>query len=312
MSSYSADSLSNRPVTSGQDGGVFRSERQGSSFPREKNVTVPMVREAKRSGIRVVMTTAYDAPTARIAHEAGVDVILVGDSLGMVVLGRDNTLSVTVEEVCHHTAAVTSQTLRPLVVADMPFLSYHVSVQDTIRNAGRLIVEGGAAAVKIEGGRKRLHMITALLDAEIPVMGHLGLTPQSVHAMGGFRVQGKAIAKAEEIIADAAALAEAGVFAMVLEGIPAELAAIITEDVGVPTIGIGAGAACDGQVLVLHDLLGLTANRVPKFVRVYADLADVAVNAVQQYAQDVRAGTFPEKAESYTLPTEVAAKLRGV
>ncbi len=276
---------------------------------RLEPVTVPLVRASKGRGVPLVMTTAYDAPTARIADAGGVELILVGDSVGMVVLGRDDTLRVTVDEMIHHTAAVTSQSPRALVVGDMPFLSYHVSVEETIRNAGRFITEGGASAVKIEGGRKRSRMIRALLDAEIPVMGHIGLTPQSVNAMGGFRVQGKARAQAEELLADAAALAEMGVFAMVLEGIPAELAKVITDDVDVPTIGIGAGPDCDGQVLVIHDLLGLTIGRAPKFVRKYADLNEQAVAAVSRYAADVRERQFPSAAESYTMPPDVAVAL---
>jgi len=282
-----------------------------SAIPADRKVTVPAVRAAKSSAVPLVMTTAYDASTARIADRAGVDLILVGDSLGMVVLGRDDTLRVSVDDMVHHTAAVTSQRPRALVVGDMPFMSYHVSLEDTVRNAGRLVVEGGAECVKIEGGRKRLRAIGALLDAEIPVMGHLGLTPQSVNAMGGFRVQGRVREQAEELLQDAAALAEAGVFAIVLEGVPAELARIVTADVGVPTIGIGAGPHCDGQVLVVHDLLGLTEGHVPKFVRRYAELGDLAVAAMSHYAQDVRSGDFPGPEESYKLPPEVAAALRG-
>jgi 3-methyl-2-oxobutanoate hydroxymethyltransferase len=291
----------------------------GTRIPDRRDrpkVTVPAVRAAKRMpdrhGEPLVMTTAYDAATARIADAAGVDLILVGDSLGMVVLGRDDTLQVTLDEMVHHTKAVTSQAPKALVVGDMPFLTYHVSREETVRNAGRLVVEGGAECVKIEGGRKRLRMISALLDAEIPVMGHLGLTPQSVNAMGGYRVQGKVREQAEELLADAAALAEAGVFALVLEGIPAELAQIITDDIDVPTIGIGAGPHCDGQVLVMHDLLGLTDGHVPKFVRRYADVGAMAVEAVARYAADVRSGAFPAAQESYELPAEIHDALVGI
>lgn len=297
-----------RPLASGDpDRAAPRSAL--TAVPADRKVTVPAVRAAKGCGTPLVMTTAYDAATARIADRGGVDLILVGDSLGMVVLGRQDTLRVTVDEMIHHTAAVTSQRPRALVVGDMPFLSYHVSREDTVRNAGRLVVEGGAECVKIEGGRKRLRVIGALLDAEIPVMGHLGLTPQSVNAMGGFRVQGKVREQAEELLQDAAALAEAGVFAIVLEGVPAELARIITADVGIPTIGIGAGPHCDGQVLVIHDLLGLTDGHVPKFVRRYADLGALAVDAVSRYAEDVRLRGFPGAEESYRLPSDVAAAL---
>lgn len=283
---------------------------------QRRKTTVPAVRAAKRSGPNdaapLVMTTAYDAATSRIADLAGVDLILVGDSLGMVVLGREDTLQVTLDEMIHHTKAVTSQSPKALVVGDMPFLTYHVSREETVRNAGRLVVEGGAECVKIEGGRKRLRMISALLDAEIPVMGHLGLTPQSVNTMGGYRVQGKIREQAEELLADAAALAEAGVFALVLEGIPAELAQIITDDIDVPTIGIGAGPHCDGQVLVMHDLLGLTDGHVPKFVRQYADIGAMAVDAVSRYAADVRSGAFPSAEESYALPGEIHDALVGI
>ncbi|MCE7884012.1 MAG: 3-methyl-2-oxobutanoate hydroxymethyltransferase [Actinobacteria bacterium ATB1] len=280
-----------------------------SSRDDRKKVSVPAVKAAKGSGTPLVMTTAYDAATARIADLGGADMILVGDSLGMVVLGREDTLKVTLDEMVHHTKAVTSQNPKALVVGDMPFLSYHVSREETVRNAGRLIQEGGAECVKIEGGRKRLRMIGALLDAEIPVMGHIGLTPQSVNAMGGFKVQGKVLEQAEALLGDAAALAEAGVFAIVLEGVPAELAGIITQDVDVPTIGIGAGAACDGQVLVIHDLLGLTSGHVPKFVRQYADLGTQAVQAMTAFAEDVRTGAFPSREESYALPEDVAGAL---
>ena len=283
-----------------------------SSSPASRRVTVPDIRSAKGSARPLVMTTAYDAPTARIADRAGVDIILVGDSLGMVVLGRSDTLRVTLDEMVHHTAAVASQSPRALIVGDMPFLSYHVSREDTVRNAGRLVQEGGAECVKIEGGQKRLHMIGALLDAEIPVMGHIGLTPQSMNVMGGFKVQGKIRAQAEALLADAAALAEAGVFSIVLEGVPAELARLITEDVGVPTIGIGAGPDCDGQVLVIHDLLGLSDGHVPKFVRQYADLNTVAIQAVEQFAEDVRNGAFPTQNESYAFPKEVGDAILGV
>lgn len=280
----------------------------GAGAGRPK-VTVPDVRTAKHAKIPLVMTTAYDAATARIADLGGADMILVGDSLGMVVLGRNDTLRVTVDEMVHHTRAVTSQHPSALVVGDMPFLSYHVSREETVRNAGRLVQEGGAECVKIEGGRKRLRMIGALLDAEIPVMGHIGLTPQSVNAMGGFKVQGKVLEQAEGLLGDAAALAEAGVFAIVLEGVPAELARIITDDVDVPTIGIGAGPACDGQVLVIHDLLGLTSGHVPKFVRQYADLGAQAIAAMSAFAEDVRSGDFPSREESYAIPDDVAAAL---
>ena len=280
------------------------------SAPNSAPITVPGVASRKvRDGAEpLVMVTAYDAPGARIASEAGADLILVGDSLAMVVLGYDDTLQVTVADIAHHTAAVARAKPRPLIVADLPWMSYHVSTEDTVRNAAQLI-RAGAEAVKLEGGRKRLPMVEALVDAEIPVMGHLGLTPQSVHAMGGFKVQGKDSAAALALVADAKALAHAGCFAIVLEGVPTEVARLVTDAVDVPTIGIGAGPGCDGQVLVYHDLLGIEDRLAPKFVRRYADLKTAAVDAVAAYAADVRSGAFPAAAESYHLGAEVAETL---
>jgi 3-methyl-2-oxobutanoate hydroxymethyltransferase len=271
-------------------------------------VTVPAIRGRKHAGPPLVMVTAYDAPGARIADEAGVDMILVGDSLAMVVLGYDNTLSVTVEDMAHHTAAVARARPHALVVADLPWLSYHVSVEDTVRNAATLI-RAGAQAVKLEGGAKRLPMVRALVDAEIPVMGHLGLTPQSVHAMGGFKVQGKETAAARILVQDGIDLAAAGCFSMVLEGVPDTVARLVTDAVPVPTIGIGAGRWCDGQVLVFHDLLGLQDRITPKFVRRYASLKADAVSAVSAFAADVRGGRFPADEESYHLTADVALTL---
>ncbi|HEX9545864.1 MAG TPA: 3-methyl-2-oxobutanoate hydroxymethyltransferase [Acidimicrobiales bacterium] len=271
-------------------------------------VTAPAIRARKGSGEPLVMVTAYDAPGARIADEAGVDMILVGDSLAMVVLGYEDTLSVTVDDMAHHVAAVARAKPRPMVIADLPWMSYHVSVEDTVRNAARLI-RAGAQAVKLEGGRKRVPMIGALLDAEIPVMGHVGLTPQSVHAMGGFKVQGKEVAAATELVADAEAIVSSGCFSIVLEGVPDRVAQMITEAVPVPTVGIGAGRWCDGQVLVFHDLLGLEDRVLPKFVRRYASLKADAVTAMTAYANDVRTGRFPSDDESYHLSSEVARRL---
>src|SRR5581483_12170509 len=275
---------------------------------REK-MTVPSVL-ARKGKTKLTMVTAYDAPTACIADRAGADMILVGDSLAQLVLGYEDTLSVTVDDMIHHTAAVTRARPQALVIGDMPWLSYHLSVEDAVRNAGRFIREAKAGAVKLEGGRKRLPVISAILAAEIPVMGHLGLTPQSVHTFGGYKVQGKNERAARELIADAQALAEAGVFAIVLEGVPTMLASIITERIAVPTIGIGGGPDCDGQVLVFHDVLGLHSDRLPKFVRRYASLADTATEALQQFFADVQAGTFPSNAESYHLDEETAQALR--
>ena len=275
---------------------------------REK-VTVPAIR-ARKGGPKIKMVTAYDAPSARIADRAGADMILVGDTLAHVVLGYDDTLPATVEVMIHHTAAVARAKPGTLIVGDMPWLSYHVSVEEAVRNAGRFIREGRAECVKLEGGRKRLAVIEAILAAEIPVMGHLGLTPQSIHVMGGYRVQGKRAEAARELVADAQALAAAGVFAIVLEGVPDVLAQIVTQEVPVPTIGIGAGPHCDGQVLVYHDVLGLYEGRVPKFVRQYAHLADVATEALQGFFADVQAGTFPSDVESYHMDEESARTLR--
>jgi 3-methyl-2-oxobutanoate hydroxymethyltransferase len=261
----------------------------------------PAIRARKGDGSRLVMVTAYDAPSARIADDAGVDVILVGDSVGMVVLGYEDTLPVTVDDMVHHTAAVARARPGALVVADMPWMSFHVSQEETVRNAAAL-VRAGAGAVKLEGGRKRLPAIAAILDAEIPVMGHLGLTPQSVHALGAYKVQAREFDAARALVDDARALAGVGCFSIVLECVPDAVASMVTEAVPVPTIGIGAGASCDGQVLVFHDLLGLTHGRAPKFVRRYASLAEEATAAVARYADDVRAGRYPSEAESYRFP----------
>jgi len=273
-------------------------------------VTVPAVRARKvRDGSEpMVMVTAYDAPGARIASEAGVDMILVGDSLAMVVLGYDDTLQVTVDDIAHHTAAVARAKPDPLIVADLPWLSYHVSVEDTVRNAA-VLVRAGAEAVKLEGGTKRIPMIEAIVDAEIPVMGHIGLTPHSVHAMGGFKVQGKSSDAAMQLVNDAKALQHAGCFAIVLEGVPTEVAKLVTEAVDVPTIGIGAGPDCDGQVLVYHDVLGIEDRMAPKFVRRYAEVKKSSVEAIAAYAADVRTKAFPGPDESYHLAADVAETL---
>ncbi|HLZ60781.1 MAG TPA: 3-methyl-2-oxobutanoate hydroxymethyltransferase [Ktedonosporobacter sp.] len=272
-------------------------------------VTIQSI-QARKHGPKLTMVTAYDAPGAQIVDRAGVDMILVGDSLATTVLGYEDTLPVTVDMMLHHTAAVTRSRPGALVIADMPWLSYHISPEEAVRNAGRLIREGRAEAVKLEGGRKRLPVIEAILAAEIPIMGHLGLTPQSIHAMGGYKVQGKTIEAARELIEDARALAEAGIFALVLEGIPDTLAEIITREIAIPTIGIGAGPHCDGQVLVFHDVLGLNTNRLPKFVRQYASLAEVATEALQRYCSDVQAGTFPADKESYHLEESVLQQIK--
>jgi 3-methyl-2-oxobutanoate hydroxymethyltransferase len=261
--------------------------------------TVPAVRDGK-NGHPLVMVTAYDYPGARIADEAGVDLILVGDSVGEVVLGYESTLQVTVDDMAYHVGAVARARPDAVVVADLPWLSFHISVEDTVRNAA-VLVRAGAQAVKLEGGRRRVPSIEALVAAEIPVMGHIGLTPQSIHAMGGYRVQGRKLDEAAALVDDARALAAAGCFAIVLEGIPQEVARRVTQAVPVPTIGIGAGRHCDGQVLVFHDVLGLDDRREPKFVRRYASLKADAIAAISAFASDVRQGSFPAEHESYHM-----------
>lgn len=270
----------------------------------QEKITVHDV-QARKAGPKLKMVTAYDTPMAVVADQAGSDIILVGDSLADNMLGFPDTLAATVDMMVHHSAAVARAHPRALVVGDLPWLSYHVSTAETVRNAGRLVREGHVDAVKLEGGRKRLPMIEAILAAEIPVMGHLGLTPQSVRAMGGYRVQGRQANPALELLEDARALASAGIFALVLEGMPDVLARTITESITVPTIGIGAGPHCDGQVLVLHDVLGLhTDKRPPKFVRQYAHLADTAVQALRAFFDDVQSGNFPNESESYHMGAE--------
>jgi 3-methyl-2-oxobutanoate hydroxymethyltransferase len=271
--------------------------------------SAPDVVARKGSGTPLVMVTAYDAPGARVVDEAGVDMILVGDTLAMVVLGYEDTLHVTIDDMTHHIAAVARAKPKALVVGDLPWMSYHVSREETVRNAAAL-VRAGAGAVKLEGGEKRVDMVRAILDAEIPVMGHVGLTPQSIHAFGGWRVQGKTLDAARLIVDDAVALAEEGCFAVVLECVPDAVARLVTDAIPVPTIGIGAGRHCDGQVLVYHDLLGLQDWLRPKFVRRYADGHADAVAAVAQFAADVRDGTFPSSEETYHAADDVADALR--
>jgi len=277
--------------------------------PVEK-ITIPSLQARKAVGPKIVCLTAYDFPTARILDERGVDLILVGDSLGMVVLGYENTVPVTMDEMIHHTRAVTRAARRALVVGDMPYFSFHLGPEETVRNASRFLKEGGASAVKIEGASaKRLKLVKAMVEAEIPVMGHVGLTPQSILKLGRYKVKGKVASEAKRIVEDAVRLEEAGAFAVVLESIPVEVAALVTRAVGIPTIGIGAGPACDGQVLVFHDVMGYSTGYMPKFVRRYADLNGVMGVAIAAYAADVRAGRFPDDATSYHLRPEVAAEL---
>jgi 3-methyl-2-oxobutanoate hydroxymethyltransferase len=266
--------------------------RPAESTPSRKRMTVPKVR-ARKGGERLVMVTAYDATFARMLDEGGADLLLVGDSLGMVVQGNDDTLSVTVDDIIYHCRAVARGTRYAHIVGDMPFLSYNVTPEEAVRNAGRILAEGRAHSVKLEGGRPVVPVIERLVGAGIPVMAHVGLTPQSVHAMGGFRVQGRDDASAQRILDDAHAVAEAGAYALVLEGIPADLAERITAAIDIPTIGIGAGAQCDGQVLVCYDMLGLTPDLRPKFVRRFDELFDRGKQAMEQYSAAVRSGEFP-------------------
>jgi 3-methyl-2-oxobutanoate hydroxymethyltransferase len=281
-----------------------------SVVPRQGDdkVTVPELLRRKSSAAdsspqnpsqKIVCLAAYDYPTSRLADQAGIDVILVGDSLGMVVLGYQSTLPVTLEEMLHHTRAVRRGTRRALVVADMPYGSYHTDIAESLRNAVRFVKEGGAEAVKVEGGERRLELIARLTEAEIPVMAHVGLTPQSLNALGGYRVQGKTADAAEQLLRDARAVEAAGAFAVVLEAVPRDLAAGITRELRIPTIGIGAGPDCDGQILVVNDLLGLTFGQTPKFARQYANVGETISSAVRDYCADVRSGTFPSDAESY-------------
>jgi 3-methyl-2-oxobutanoate hydroxymethyltransferase len=289
-------------------------QNEGSPKPDAPaaRLSAPAIRGLK--GIRkIAALTAYDAPTAQLLDRAGIDVLLVGDSVEMVVYGASDTLAATLDRMVAHAKAVSASARRALVVGDLPYLTYHTTTEEAVKYAARFVVEGGCRAVTGEGGARRLPMIRAILDAEIPVMGHIGLTPQSVNALGGFKVQGKRRREAERILDDAKKLADAGIFSLVLECVPSELAARITEAVGVPTIGIGAGPACDGQILVVHDMIGLKAegSKTPRFVRKYADVGAVITDAVSRYVEDVRAGTFPSEAESFAAegdsqPTPIA------
>jgi 3-methyl-2-oxobutanoate hydroxymethyltransferase len=289
---------------------IFPTGGNGSTSDK---VTVPDLLQRKTLAAgsqnkKITCLTAYDYPTARLVDEAGVDVVLVGDSLAMVMLGHDSTLPLTLDEALHHTKAVRRGVARALVVADMPYGSYHGDISESLRNAMRFVKEAGAEAVKIEGGERRLELIARLTEAEIPVMGHIGLTPQSVNALGGYRVQGKTPNAAEQVLRDARAVEAAGAFSIVLEAIPRELAAEITKAVRIPTIGIGAGPDCDGQVLVLHDLLGLTFQNPPKFARRYANVGEAILKAVREYCADVESGRFPTDAESYHAPANVKGR----
>jgi 3-methyl-2-oxobutanoate hydroxymethyltransferase len=264
----------------------------------------------KHDKTKISMVTAYDYPSGKAVEEAGADLILVGDSLGMVVLGYDTTLPVTIEDMIHHTKAAKRGAKETFIVSDMPFLSANVSIPDTVRNAGRLIQEARADAVKVEGGREMIDEIRALIRANIPVMGHLGLTPQAVNQLGGFKLQGKDISSAKRIYEDALLLQEAGCFAIVLELVPTPLAALISDALQIPTIGIGAGDGCDGQVLVIHDLLGITSDYMPRFVKQYASVYETMVAAVKNYSQEVRDGVFPGSAHQFGMKEDVLNSLR--
>lgn len=271
-------------------------------MPDRKPVTIPELIARKSRGERIVMVTAYDYPTALYADQAGVDAILVGDTLAMVVLGYDTTLPVTMEEMLHHVRAVARARPKALVIADMPFLSYQVSPEEALRNAGRMLKEGGAAAVKLEGGERTAPVVARLVQAGIPVLGHVGLTPQSVHELGGFRVQAREPASARQLLQDALALEAAGAFGVVLELVPAEVARVVTRRLRIPTIGIGAGPDCDGEVQVLHDLLGLFEWFVPRHTKRYAELGRAIREAVQRYAEEVRARAFPAEENTFHQP----------
>ncbi len=272
---------------------------------KSKKVTVPLIKSYKSKGKKITMVTAYDYPTASIVDEAGVDIILVGDSLGNVVLGYENTLPVTMQEMLHHTKAVRRGVKRALLVADMPYLSYQIDLKDALINAGRFVKEAGAEAVKIEGGSKNIDLIKRLIDCEIPVMGHIGLTPQSLLKFGGYKVQGKTQSKIHELIKDSKELEKVGVFSIVLEGIPYEVSKIITQSLSIPTIGIGAGPFCDGQVLVFHDLVGLSPEPIPKFVKKYLNARELFINALKNYIKDVENNVFPDIEHSYKLPQKL-------
>jgi 3-methyl-2-oxobutanoate hydroxymethyltransferase len=265
----------------------------------KKKITIPEVLQMKLDGRRITVLTAYDFPFARLVDGGGVDVILVGDSAGVVFAGHDTTLPVTMEEMLYHVKAVRRADPRALVVADMPFMSYQTGIEDACRNCGRMIKEGGAEAVKVEGGMNMANVIRAVSSIDIPVMAHIGLTPQSIHRMGGYKVQGRK-EQADRILEDAHAVQKAGAFAVVLEGIPSRLAAEITAELTIPTIGIGAGPACDGQVLVIHDILGLCEKYSPKFVKHYAELGPVISDAVKRYVDEVRSGEFPTEEHSFS------------
>jgi 3-methyl-2-oxobutanoate hydroxymethyltransferase len=273
------------------------------------HITIDQIKKMKQKGERIPMLTAYDYSTAKLIDEAGVPLILVGDSLGMVILGYESTILVTMEEMLHHTKAVSRGVKNALVIGDMPFMTYHINVSDALRNAARFIQEGGAQAVKLEGGQSVAETVRRVVECGIPVMGHIGLTPQSIYQLGGFKVQGKTSEAAKRLLNDACVLEEAGTFAIVLESIPAPLSKLITDRVSIPTIGIGAGVGCDGQVQVVNDLLGLFTEFVPKHAKQYARLADIIQKAIDDYVTEVQAGSFPTEKHSYKMDESILAEL---
>jgi 3-methyl-2-oxobutanoate hydroxymethyltransferase len=272
-------------------------------------ITISQIKDMKPKGEKIAMLTAYDYSTARIVDEVGIPLILVGDSLGMVVLGYESTIPVTMEDMLHHVKAVVRGTKRAMVIADMPFMTYHINVEDALRNAARFIQEAGAQAVKLEGGVNVAEKIRRIVESGIPVMGHIGLTPQSIHQFGGYKVQGKTPETAIKLLKDAQAVEEAGAFAIVMETVPTQLAALITQKLGIPTIGIGAGNGCDGQVQVINDILGWFTDFVPKHTKQYVRLADIMSNALSQYYDEVRAGTFPTEKQSFFMDESILAGL---
>ncbi len=273
-------------------------------------ITINQIKEMKQKGEKISMLTAYDYSTAKIIDEAGIPLILVGDSLGMVVLGYESTIPVTMEDMLHHTKAVVRGTKQALVVGDLPFMTYHVSIEDALRNAARFIQEADAQAVKLEGGVTVAEKIRRIVDCGIPVMGHIGLTPQSIHQFGGFKVQGKTSEAASRLLEDARAVDEAGAFAVVLETVPAPLAKLITDEISIPTIGIGAGIGCDGQIQVINDILGSFTDFVPRHAKQYAKLADIIRNAVTEYSNEVKAGSFPTDKQSSSMDESILAELK--
>jgi len=273
-------------------------------------ITINQIKEMKQKGEKITMLTAYDYSTAKIVDEAGIPLILVGDSLGMVVLGYESTIPVTMDEMLHHTKAVVRGTQQAMVIGDMPFMTYHVSVDDALRNAARFIQEGGAQAVKLEGGVTVAEKVRRVVECGIPVMGHIGLTPQSIHQFGGYKIQGRTPEAAIRMVEDARALEEAGAFSIVLETVPAPLAALITQKIGIPTIGIGAGIGCDGQVQVINDVLGSFADFVPKHAKQYAKLSDIIRAAVTEYYSEVKAGSFPTDKQSFSMDESILAGLK--